>query len=180
MEFALGGPPMDYGDSFTPDGKLYVSYEGVEFVKWKEWPTSTSSAMAALAHSPYRYEEPEDEDSDSGDEWEEIEEEVPGSTNLAEELPERIIALISEVAGEELTLESELLDNIDSLSSTLVLNNIKMQLGVDVSIGAWMEMQRVSDIVRYVAEELPAAAPLATRKVRRRRAVRAVNDAVAE
>eukprot|EP00913_Durusdinium_trenchii_P027945 g26202.t1 len=53
--------------------------------------------------------------------------------SAAEELPERVIAILSEVAEDNLTLDSELMDGIDSLGATLVINNIQMQLGVNIT-----------------------------------------------
>lgn len=168
MDAGLSSSPLDYGDGFLPDGRIYVSYEGVEFVRWKEWPASVSEATKLLAVSPYRYEELEDEETSESEE-----DLVALPVSAAEELPERVIAILSEVAEDNLTLDSELMDGIDSLGATLVINNIQMQLGVNITVTDWMEMERVSDVVNRVMEELPTptAQPQRT-KTRRRRAVK--------
>lgn len=162
---------MDFGDGFLPDGRIYVSYEGVEFVRWKEWPAAGSEAAKLLAISPYRYDLSEDEDES----WESDEEDIPGAlaattAAAAEEVPQRVIAILSEVAEDKMMLDSELVDGIDSLGATLVLNNLQMQLGVNISVTDWMEMERVSDVVDRVLKELPAPAPVVPkRKIRRKR-----------
>ncbi|CAK9016185.1 unnamed protein product [Durusdinium trenchii] len=148
MDAGLSSSPLDYGDGFLPDGRIYVSYEGVEFVRWKEWPASVSEATKLLAVSPYRYEELEDEETSESEE-----DLVALPVSAAEELPERVIAILSEVAEDNLTLDSELMDGIDSLGATLVINNIQMQLGVNITVTDWMEMERVSDVVNRVMED---------------------------
>lgn len=170
---------MDFGDGFLPDGRIYVSYEGVEFVRWKEWPAAGSDTAKLLAISPYRYDLSEDEDES----WESDEEDLPRALSAttaaaAEEIPQRVIAILSEVAEDNLTLDSELVDGIDSLGATLVLNNLQMQLGVNISVTDWMEMERVSDVVDRVLKELPAPAPTPKRKIRRKRVEADTEDQV--
>ncbi|CAE7210838.1 unnamed protein product [Symbiodinium natans] len=168
MAVALGCP-LDYGDCLLPGGRMVASFEGVELVRWKDWPTT--SAQLVLQASPYRYPEPEDEeDSDEWEEWE-SEEEAPLAlpSTLKEEVPQKILGILSEVADDSVSLESELREGIDSLGATLVLNNIQMQMGVNILVSEWMEMERASELIARVMEELPAEAPPPPTKRRRRR-----------
>eukprot|EP00435_Cladocopium_sp_Y103_P039386 s257_g10.t1 len=110
MNAGLGNAPMDFGDGFLPDGRIYVSYEGVEFVRWKEWPAAGSEAAKLLAISPYRRIHSAGRDEDES--WESDEEDIPGAlaatTAAAAEAK-------SSVAEDNMTLDSELVDGIDSL-----------------------------------------------------------------
>lgn len=150
---------------------MVASFEGVEFVRWQEWPSA--SAQLILQASPYRYPgESQDEEDDSESEWEDESEEealpaLPDS--FKEEVPAKILAILSEVAEDSVNLESELLDGIDSLGATLVLQNIQLQMGVNILVSDWMEMQRASDLVARVMEELPEQAPTLPNKPPKRR-----------
>eukprot|EP00439_Symbiodinium_sp_Y106_P017140 s810_g2.t1 len=164
--------PLDYGDCLLPGGRMVASFEGVEFVRWQEWPSA--SAQLILQASPYRYpgEAQDEEDDSDSDEWEDESEEealpaLPDS--FKEEVPAKILAILSEVAEDSVNLESELLDGIDSLGATLVLQNIQMQMGVNIPVSDWMEMQRASDLVARVMEDLPEQAPTLPTKPKKRR-----------
>lgn len=89
-------------------------------MRFREWPSRASEATKLLAASPYataqRYSVEEASDSSE----DEALEALALTATAAEELPERIIGILSEVAEDAMTLDSELADGIDSLSSTLV------------------------------------------------------------
>ena len=59
----------------------------------------------------------------------------------AVEVSERVMAILNSVADEDeaLCLDSALMDGIDSLGSTLVINNIQASFGVHMTVTDWME-----------------------------------------
>ncbi|CAE8586977.1 unnamed protein product [Polarella glacialis] len=143
-------------------------FEGVEYVSWKDWSSTSSATASILAASPYPHPDVE------ADFEEETEEELVPASN-ADEIPDRVLALLSEVADEAVDMDSDLTTMIDSLGSTLVLNKLQIQFGVVIAVTDYMELGKASDLVNRVLRDLPSQQSQKRKvKTRRRRPVAAL------
>eukprot|EP00930_Biecheleria_cincta_P087325 TRINITY_DN7656_c0_g1_i1.p1 TRINITY_DN7656_c0_g1~~TRINITY_DN7656_c0_g1_i1.p1 ORF type:complete len:607 (+),score=129.88 TRINITY_DN7656_c0_g1_i1:50-1822(+) len=72
------------------------------------------------------------------------------------DVQETVMAVLNGVSDEEsMELDTPLAETIDSLASSMVIQSINMKLGVNISVVEWVDMEKVSDLISFVAERLP-------------------------